>query len=316
MEFSLPKIGLAAALLLAPAAGALDLSDDPAEKGQQISQAAKDNDAGFGDSEAIMQMVLTNAHGDTSTRELRMRTLENPAPDDGDKSMIIFDRPRDVEGTALLTHAHILNPDDQWLFLPSLGRVKRISSANKSGPFMGSEFAYEDFSSQEPAKFANTWLREEACPIPAQKTIPSPTKEPISSATGELTESPTPGNEPPVPYSNAGGKLKAPVTALSCHVIERRPLYEKSGYTRQMTWVDTQDLQVRKVDYYDRKNALLKILIMSDYRLYEDKHWRAHDLYMVNQNNQKTTRLTWTDFKFKSGFDASDFDKNSLKRAR
>lgn len=272
MKFSLPSFGLAATLLLAPAAGALEFSDDPSEKGQQISQAAKDNDAGFSDSEAIMQMVLTNAHGDTSTRELRMRTLENPAPDDGDKSMIIFDRPRDVEGTALLTHAHILNPDDQWLFLPSLGRVKRISSANKSGPFMGSEFAYEDFSSQEPAKFTNAWLREEACP--------------------------------------------APVAALTCHVIERRPLYEKSGYTRQVTWVDTEDLQVRKVDYYDRKDALLKILILSDYRLYEDKHWRAHDLYMVNQNNAKTTRLSWTDFKFKSGFDASDFDKNSLKRAR
>lgn len=272
MNFSPPSFGLAAALFLAPAAGALDFSSDPAEKGQQISQAAKDKDAGFGDSEAIMQMVLTNAHGDTSTRELRMRTLENPAPDDGDKSMIIFDRPRDVEGTALLTHAHILNPDDQWLFLPSLGRVKRISSANKSGPFMGSEFAYEDFSSQEPAKFANIWLREEACP--------------------------------------------APVATLTCHVIERRPLYEKSGYTRQMTWVDTQDLQVRKVDYYDRKDALLKILVLSDYRLYDDKHWRSHDLYMVNQNNGKTTRLSWTDFKFKAGLDASDFDKNSLKRAR
>lgn len=251
---------------------ALDLSDNPAIRGKQIADEAKSRDAGFRDSEAIMQMVLTNSHGDTSTRELRMRTLENPDPNDGDKSMIIFDRPRDVEGTALLTHAHILDPDDQWLFLPSLGRVKRISSANKSGPFMGSEFAYEDFSSQEPAKFEYTWTREEPCPGPA--------------------------------------------ATLTCHVVERRPLYEKSGYTRQMTWIDTKDLQVRKVDYYDRKNALLKILILSDHRLYEDKHWRAHDLYMVNQNNAKTTRLTWTEFKFHSGFDDADFDKNSLKRAR
>lgn len=268
---------LIATLMVAGAAlptqlAAQEFSDEPAVKGKQIAQAAKDNDLGFGDSEAIMQMVLTNAHGDTSTRELRMRTLENPDPDDGDKSMIIFDRPRDVEGTALLTHAHILDPDDQWLYLPSLGRVKRISSANKSGPFMGSEFAYEDFSSQEPGKFGYVWLREEACPEPA--------------------------------------------TTLTCHVIERRPLYEKSGYTRQMTWIDTGDLQVRKVDYYDRKNALLKILILSDYRLYEDRHWRSHDLYMVNQNNAKTTRLTWKDFTFKSGLDARDFERESLKRAR
>ncbi len=255
---------------------ALELADDPAVKGLQIAQEAKRRDLGFADSEAVMQMVLTNSHGDTSTRELRMRTLENPAPDDGDKSMIIFDRPRDVEGTALLTHAHILNPDDQWLFLPSLGRVKRISSANKSGPFMGSEFAYEDFSSQEPAKFEYTWLRTEPCPKP----------------------------------------VTDPVADLTCHVTERRPLYEKSGYTRQITWVDVDDLQVRKVDYYDRKNALLKTLILSDYRLYGAKHWRAHDLYMVNQNNNKTTRLTWSDFKFGNGSSDADFDTNSLKRAR
>jgi hypothetical protein len=36
---------------------------------------------------------------------------------------------------------------DQWLYLPALKRVKRISSSNKSGPFVGSEFAYEDISS-------------------------------------------------------------------------------------------------------------------------------------------------------------------------
>lgn len=269
------RAALAATLLIsiiAAPVSALELSDDPAVRGRQIADEAKLRDQGFGDSEAIMKMVLTNAHGDTSQRELRMRTLENPAVDDGDKSMIIFDRPRDVEGTALLTHAHILDPDDQWLYLPSLKRVKRISSANKSGPFMGSEFAYEDFSSQEPAKFDYTWLRSETCPAPAD--------------------------------------------ALECHVIERRPLYEKSGYTRQMTWIDEADLQVRKVDYYDRKDALLKILIISDYRLYKDKYWRAHDLYMVNQNNDKTTRLTWTEFEFSVGLDDKDFDTNSLKRAR
>jgi outer membrane lipoprotein-sorting protein len=247
-------------------------SSDPSVKGKEIADWAKSQDRGFGDSEAVMKMVLTNAHGDTSERELRMRTLENTDEADGDKSMIIFDRPRDVEGTALLTHAHILDPDDQWLFLPSLKRVKRISSANKSGPFMGSEFAYEDFSSQEPAKFEYTWLRQETCPVPVQ--------------------------------------------SRNCHVVERRPLYEKSGYTRQMTWIDTDDLQVRKVDYYDRKNALLKTLLMTQYRLYNEKYWRAHDLYMVNQNNKKTTRLTWEDYAFGNGFDERDFDTNSLKRIR
>ena len=70
--------------------------------------------------------------------------LENDKPNEGDKSLSIFDTPADVEGTIFLSHTKIKNPDDQWLFLPALKRVKRISSSNKSGPFMGSEYAYED----------------------------------------------------------------------------------------------------------------------------------------------------------------------------
>jgi outer membrane lipoprotein-sorting protein len=80
---------------------------------------------------------------------------------DGDKSMTIFDTPRDVKGTAFLSFTHSTQPDDQWLYLPALKRVKRISSKNKSGPFMGSEFAYEDMSSFEIDKYRYRWLRDE-----------------------------------------------------------------------------------------------------------------------------------------------------------
>ncbi|MCH9021264.1 MAG: outer membrane lipoprotein-sorting protein [Planctomycetes bacterium] len=54
-----------------------------------------------------------------------------------------------------------IEPDDQWLYLPALKRVKRISSNNKSGPFMGSEFAFEDLSSQEVEKYTYKYLRDE-----------------------------------------------------------------------------------------------------------------------------------------------------------
>ena len=73
----------------------------------------------------------------------------------------MFDEPRDVKGTALLIHAHRESADDQWLYLPALKRVKRISSSNQSGSFMGSEFAYEDMSSPEVEKFTYMYLRDE-----------------------------------------------------------------------------------------------------------------------------------------------------------
>ncbi|HIP53480.1 MAG TPA: outer membrane lipoprotein-sorting protein [Chromatiales bacterium] len=129
------------------------------EKGLAIVKEYDRRDTGFGDYRADMVMTLRNKKGDESVRHLRIRIME--VEGDGDKSMSIFDRPRDVKGTAMLTHSHALKPDDQWLYLPSLKRVKRISSRNKSGPFMGSEFAYEDLASQEVEKYTYKYLRDE-----------------------------------------------------------------------------------------------------------------------------------------------------------
>ena len=131
------------------------------ERGLEIAVEADRRDTGFHDSQASMRMILRNKKGDESIREIRVRTLEQL--DDGDKSLTIFDKPADVRGTNFLTFTHKTGPDDQWLYLPALKRVKRISSRNKSGPFMGSEFAYEDLSSQEIEKYTYKYLRDEAC---------------------------------------------------------------------------------------------------------------------------------------------------------
>ena len=141
-------------------------ADDPAARGLAIAQETERRDLGFGNTSANMQMILTNAYGETSERELRNMVLEITEEDLGDWSLIVFDKPRDVDGTALLSHARILDPDDQWMYLPAVKRVKRISSVNKSGPFMGSEFAFEDFSSQEVGKYSYNWLRDEPCGEP------------------------------------------------------------------------------------------------------------------------------------------------------
>ena len=256
--------------LIGPAAHAIDLPpENQAElRGLAIAQESKKRDAGFNDSISEMEMILTNANGDVSTRKMKFKTLEVPNPEDGDKSLMVFEEPRDVAGTAMLTYSHILEADDQWMFLPALKRVKRISSVNKSGPFMGSEFAFEDLSSQEYAKYSHSWVRDEPC--------------------GELT----------------------------CHVVERKPLYEHSGYTRMVSWTDSVDFLPRKIDYYDRKDQLLKTLTFSDYRLYLNKHWRAHNLFMVNHTTKKKTNLTWANFAFQTGLTEADFSQNSLKRAR
>ena len=268
---------IALAMFVAPFAGqttyAVGLNrDDPATLGLQIAEKTKEQESGFVSSEAELVMVLMDSAGSESVRELRQKVLEEPDPDIGDKSLLVFDRPRDVSGTALLTHANIIEPDDQWLYLPSLKRTKRIASANKSGPFVGSEFAFEDLSSQEVGKYSYLWLRDEACPAPVQER--------------------------------------------QCFVVERTPLYENSGYVRQIAWVDQQDFLVRQVDYFNRRNEHSKTLMLTDYRQYKESFWRAHDLFMNNLSSGKKTKLTWSEFQFGTGLTKSDFEQSALKRVR
>ena len=246
---------------------ATTMAGSPEERGLVIAREADKLDTGFGNSTANMRMILRNRHGQESTRDIRIRTLE--VEGDGDKGLMIFDTPRDVKGTASLNFTHKTGDDDQWLYLPALKRVKRISSRNKAGSFMGSEFAYEDISSQEVEKYTYRWIRDEALD----------------------------GN--------------------ACSVVEYYPVDKKnSGYTRLVNWIDKETFRPWKVEYYDRKDALLKTLSIKGYEKFLDQYWRASEMNMINHQNGKSTKLLLSEYKFRVGLKDSDFTQSSLKRAR
>ena len=240
----------------------------PEQQGKAVAEEADRQDFGWHDNASIMRMVLKNRSGQESVRELRRRVLESTEKEQGDKSVIVFESPRDIQGTALLSHTRILEPDDQWLYLPALKRVKRISSGNKSGPFVGSEFAYEDLVSQEVDKYEYRWLRDEQC--------------------GDL----------------------------ECAVVERYPRYENSGYTRQIVWWDKEEYRVQKIEYYDRKDALLKTLTYHDYKEYADEYLRPDRMAMVNHQNGKSTDLLFEEWTFGAGASENQFTASRLRRAR
>lgn len=131
----------------------------PEEIGREIFVEMDRRDQGFKDFSARQEMILRNASGQESKRSMDQSVLEGNT--DGDKTLIIFREPKKVRGTALLTHAHSDREDDQWLYLPKLGRVKRISGSSKSGSFLGSEFAYEDLAPQEVDDYNYKYLRDE-----------------------------------------------------------------------------------------------------------------------------------------------------------
>ncbi|MEE8236785.1 MAG: outer membrane lipoprotein-sorting protein [Gammaproteobacteria bacterium] len=159
----LPSAVLAAGVIWSTMIIPVVRAETPEEKGFAIAARSDRSDRGFGDSRVDLKMILRNAAGAKASRALEIRTLEIPNEDVGDKSLIVFESPADIDGTALLSHAKILEPDNQWLYLPALKRVKRISSRNKSGPFVGSEFAFEDFTALELKKYDYKYLRSEPC---------------------------------------------------------------------------------------------------------------------------------------------------------
>ena len=145
-------------LLMLTGITAAALAETPQERGFAIAERNDRSDAGFSTSSVELTMTLSDPSGRTTTRELRIDTREKEGEGNGDRAVTVFYSPRDVEGTALLTHTKVLESDDQWLFLPALNRVKRISSSNKSGPFVGSEFSFEDIAGAELGKYEYTYL--------------------------------------------------------------------------------------------------------------------------------------------------------------
>ena len=156
-------IGMMAALALvcsAPVSSAPPSGNTPEEQGRNIFFKQDDMDLGYHDSAVTMSMRLVNAAGQESLRKMTYHAFE--MSDDGDRTLITFQHPRDIKGTGLLSFEHIEKQDDQWLYLPALKRVKRIASKNKSGSFVGSEFSYEDISSNEPEKYDFKFIREDS----------------------------------------------------------------------------------------------------------------------------------------------------------
>jgi len=236
-------------------------AQSPEEQGLEIAKAANKADEGFGSLEVNLKMILKNKNGQESEREITNKILE--LIEDGDKSLVAFNTPRDVKGTATLTFTHKVGSDDQWLYLPSIKRVKRISSSNKSGPFMGSEFAFEDLSSDEVEKYSYKFIEEK----------------------GDLL------------------------------TVEQDPVDPKSGYARRLvSYNKDKGHRVEKIEFFDRKNELLKTLVHGNYKQYKNKHWRSGKMTMTNHQNGKETTLLFSDYNFGVELTDEDFTENALKR--
>jgi uncharacterized protein len=151
--------GLAVVVFLVPSpARAGDAEDDAdARRIMERVDAREDGD------HVVMDIHMTLIDRNGRERERRATAYRRDRDDGGIDSVLFFLEPADVRGTGFLTHDHPdpVRSDDQWLFLPALGRSKRISSSEKSRPFMGSDFSYADMTVRSPDRYRYSLMKDE-----------------------------------------------------------------------------------------------------------------------------------------------------------
>ena len=105
-------------------------------------------------------MTIENSRGNQRVREIKqfVKSVKN-----GEKKIMFFLSPADVKNTSFMTWSYddASKSDDQWIYLPALKKVKRISSDSKGDYFMGSDFTYDDLGDRHPMDDTHTILREE-----------------------------------------------------------------------------------------------------------------------------------------------------------
>ncbi|MCF6238786.1 MAG: outer membrane lipoprotein-sorting protein [Candidatus Marinimicrobia bacterium] len=108
--------------------------------------------------EANLTMVLENARGVQRVREIKQFTKDFG---EVEKKLMIFRKPKDVKNTTFMNWSFDDGREDQWIYLPALKKIKRISSDSDSDYFMGSDFTYDDLGDRHPSEDTHRLIGEE-----------------------------------------------------------------------------------------------------------------------------------------------------------
>lgn len=120
-----------------------------ADEASDLAQRVYDRPNGR-DLVTLGRMVLTEKGHAPRIREIATYRLDKSGGETA--NLIRFLAPEDIAGTGLLSIDKADGSTDQWLYLPALDRVRRISSDRKGGRFVGSDLYFEDLQERKPTK--------------------------------------------------------------------------------------------------------------------------------------------------------------------
>ncbi|MBI4979257.1 MAG: outer membrane lipoprotein-sorting protein [Spirochaetes bacterium] len=168
-------------------------------------------------------MTLTQQGGAVKTRKIKTSMRKTA---EGTDSLAEFLSPSDVAGTKFLTIGNKTAGDSQRLYLPALGKIRKIASSGKGGKFMGSELSYYDMEEHSLKDFTYTYVKT--------NTVQS-----VRNGTNAV---------------------------IACHVITSVPKSAEAPYSKMVISVGQDDFFVYRSEMYDKNGALEKTVSIAEVR--------------------------------------------------
>ena len=269
--------------LAALAAGALSEaapSQDVRVTADEVARRVQDRETGR-DSRITMRMKLVDRRGRSRERVLEVTTLRGKgakgsaasAPD-GDRLLIRFTYPNDIRGTSFLVWEHPDGEDERFLYLPSLGRVRRIAGRETQDSFAGSDFTYEDIGGREFDDYSYTF-----------------------PADGERASWTPP----------SGGD------AQPAWRLESRSNDSSAQFPRVVSTVMRDSFVVVQAEVYNRRNERQKVYTVRRLERIEGV-WTVMDSEMSNTLEKTRTELVVEKADYNVGLNEADFTRRELER--
>ena len=251
---------------------------------EAIARRVQDRDLGR-DSRMTFRMRLFDRHNRVRERvmtltSLRGRTAKGAAPTapEGDRLLIRFSYPNDIRGTGFLVWEHPDADDERFLFLPSLGRVRRIAGTESQESFAGSDFSYEEIGGREFDEYTYAFAGAEG----------------DRAASASWT--------PP-----AGGP------ARDAWRLESRRKDTSAPFPRVVSLILKDSFVVVQADIYNRRNERQKVYTVKKLELIE-QIWTATSSEMTNALEKSRTELDIDNADYNVGLKEADFSRRELER--
>ena len=247
---------------------------------EAVARQVQDRNTGR-DSRASMRMKLFDRHNRARERALSLITLRGreapgapPSAPDGDRLLIRFTYPNDIRGTGFLVWEHPKSDDERFLYLPSLGRVRRIAGAETQESFVGSDFTYEDIGGREFDEYTYAFAGPD----------------------GENTA-----------WSPAGG------TPRPAWRLESRRKDASAEFPRVVSVVLKDSLVVVSADVYNRRKEKQKVYSVRRLEQIESI-WTVMESEMTNALEKTRTELVVESMDYNVGLKDSDFSRRELEQ--